>query len=303
MSGHLLHIGYPKAGSKYLQRWFAAHPQLAYRDGGIAGFNDVYAMITHAADAGDEPLYRVTSSEGLSAPHLDSGHDLVEYARTRPTSTVTAQLKACTMLAELFPNAVVLIVTRGYRSMVLSSYSQFVRSGGFVDLADLVAVARTKSGPEFDRLADLAPWDYDQLIGAYARAFGADHVVVMPYELLRDDAATFTRTLAERLGIEPFAADFGRINESLSPAEMYWYPRFTRLVRALRSRRLVERFASLSFTNRLRRPVALLEKLWPGKAVTGAMIADDVLEPFRGRAERLRENPLYAAYEKEYLLG
>src|SRR5262249_37217403 len=43
MTGHLIHIGYPKTGSNFLRAWFAQHPQLAYADGGIAGFLDAYS--------------------------------------------------------------------------------------------------------------------------------------------------------------------------------------------------------------------------------------------------------------------
>jgi len=164
MTRHLLHVGYPKAGSKFLQRWFASHPQLAYVEGGIAGFRDVHAIIRDGAIRTGDPLYRVTSAEGLSAPNASAGQVMVDYASPRVRRTADAQLEVCRTLAELFPNAVVLIVTRGFRSMILSSYSQFVRSGGYADLADLVAMARKG---EHDWLADLAPWDYDRLIGAY----------------------------------------------------------------------------------------------------------------------------------------
>lgn len=296
MTRHLLHIGYPKAGSTYLQRWFDAHPQLAYREGGIAGFRDVYAIARDGAAGGDEPLYRVTSTEGLSVPTLDAGQIAVDYHQRRGTDIAAAQLKVCRTLAELFPRAVVLIVTRGFRSMVLSTYSQFVRSGGFVDLPDLVALAR---GPELERVG---PWDYDRLIAAYVGAFGAENVVVMPYEMLRDDAAAFTRLLSEKLGIQPFDGRIARVNESLSAAEMYWYPRVARLVLATRVQRLYRLYVRASFTNRLRRPIRLLEKLRPRRAVTDAMIPDDVIEQFRGRAETLRANPLYARYQREYLL-
>ena len=45
MTGHLIHIGYAKAGSSFLRSWFAQHPQLAYAEGGIAGFPDVHALV------------------------------------------------------------------------------------------------------------------------------------------------------------------------------------------------------------------------------------------------------------------
>lgn len=293
---HLLHIGYPKAGSTFLQRWFEAHPQLAYREGGIAGFRDVFDIVREGAGAQPEPAYRVTSTESLVLPTLDAGQIAVNLAERRATDVYAAQSRVCASLAALFPGAAVLIVTRGYRAMVLSTYSQFVRSGGFVDLGDLVALAR---GPERERIA---PWNYDRAIATYTNAFGAENVIVMPYELLRDDAAGFVGLLAEKLAIEPKAADAGRVNESLSAAEMYWYPRFARAVLAARSRKLYQRYVRVSFANRLRRPIGLLEKVRPRAGVDETMIPDDVIAPFRGTAESLRANPLFAPYRRDYLL-
>lgn len=295
MSRHLLHIGYPKAGSTFLQRWFAAHPQLAYREGKIAGFRDVYHIARDGAESGDEPLYRVTSTESFSMPTTNAGEMIVDDSdQSRALKALATQSRVCRTLADLFPGAVVLIVTRGFRTVLLSTYSQFVRSGGYVDIDDLIAAARSNAS------GFVEPWNYDRLIATYAEAFGRDNVVVMPYELLRENAGAFITTLADRLGIEPFAAGVERVNESLSPAEMYWYLRFGRLVLALRSRRLYRRFVRLSYANRLRRPIALLEKLLPGKTVSAA-VPDDLLEAFRGKADTLRGNSLYAPYAADYL--
>jgi hypothetical protein len=70
MTGHLIHIGYAKAGSNFLRSWFARHSQLAYAPGGIAGFHDIYSLARESASQGRRPLYRVTSSEGLATPHI-----------------------------------------------------------------------------------------------------------------------------------------------------------------------------------------------------------------------------------------
>src|SRR6185436_17922767 len=143
----------------------------------------------------------------------------------------------------------------GFRSMCLSSYSQYVRSGGENTFEQLLADARTAG-----------PWDYDALIRLYAAAFGEGHVIVMPYELLRDDGEAFTRALEARLGLSQhraIAAD--RINPSLSPVEMYWYPRLTRAVRALPiGRPLRSLYLRGAFANRLRLPIAILQRLRPG---------------------------------------
>jgi hypothetical protein len=296
MTRHLLHIGYPKAGSTFLQRWFEAHPQIAYREGGIAGFRDVFEIAREGAAGATAPAYRVTSTESLALPTLDAGRIAIDFEQRRNTDVYAAQRGVCTMLAQLFPAAMVLVVTRGFRSMVLSTYSQFVRSGGFVDLDDLVALAR---GPEFERIA---PWNYNRLLAAYHEAFGAENVIVMPYEFLRDDASAFTLHVAQRLGVAPLEGNVARINESLSPVELYWYPRVARMMLAFRSRRVYGLYVRASFTNRLRRPIGVLARLRPSKSITESMIPNDVVERFRGYAESLRANPLYAPYTREYLL-
>lgn len=296
MTRHLLHVGYPKTGSTFLQRWFEAHPQLAYVEGGIAGFRDVYAIARDNAVAHDPPLYRVTSAEVLTAPILDAGKPVIEYKRVFNLQMATAQLQVCSTLAGLFADATVLIVTRGFRSMILSTLSQYVRTGGDADLLQMVRTAHEQRDQRF-----LESWDYDTLIAAYQSAFGADNVIVVPYELLRDDANAFLRTLAGRLGIDPVPATPERVNESLSPVELYWYPRLTRVMRRIPARRLRAAYVDAALYNRLRRPIAVLQRLRPGTPFTVESIPVGLVEMFRGRAESLRGNPLYAPYAADYL--
>ncbi|HEX6158733.1 MAG TPA: hypothetical protein VF111_01120, partial [Thermoanaerobaculia bacterium] len=141
MTRHLLHVGYPKTGSTFLQRWFEAHPQLAYAEGGIAGFRDVYSIARDNAVPHDPPLYRVTSAEVLTAPIPDAGKPVIKYERVFDVPVATAQLQVCSTLAGLFANATVLIVTRGFRAMILSTLSQYARTGGDADLLQMVRTA------------------------------------------------------------------------------------------------------------------------------------------------------------------
>jgi hypothetical protein len=292
MIRHLIHIGYPKTGSTFLQRWFATHPQLAFADGGLAGFRDVYALVRAcAAPPPADVLYRVTSSEGLSAPRASAGQSQVDFSEGE-WDMPSAQAAACALVAELFPNAVVLIVTRGFRSMILSSYSQYVRAGGGADLRELIATSRTTG-----------PWNYDQLIGFYTRTFGAANVIVMPYELLRDDADRFMRTLETRLGLRHVAASPDRVNTALSEVELYWYPRLTRFVRKHAPRRVFTAYARAAFTNRLRLPIRVLQRLRPAAPVSADDLPESHIEMYRGFADSLRDNPLYAPYASDYLLS
>jgi hypothetical protein len=290
MTRHLIHVGYPKAGSTYLQRWFERHPQIAYLEGGVAGYRSVYDIVTEAASPPPvAPLWRVTSTEGLTAPVKSLGQWRAEAMHGRMAEIE----RACSSLAEMFPSATVAIVTRGFRSMILSSYSQYVRSGG---THTLEALMRHERGTDH-------PWNYDATISHYRARFGSENVIVLPYELLSETPARFLSELELRLGLEPTPAPADRINPSLSPAELAWYPRLAHAVNRLplvgvRARRLLAR---ATFRNRLSKPITVMQRLSPRPAVTAAMIDDDMLETFRSYADCLRDEPLYAPYSDDYL--
>lgn len=295
-AGHLIHIGYAKAGSKFLQRWFEAHPDLAYRTGGLGGYRSVHDLSAEAASPADRPRWRVTSCEDLAAPQADAGSLVVDYERAMQRRWVDGQTAARDALVRMFPGARILIVTRGFRLMILSSYSQYVRSGGREDFATLL-----RHG------GDNHPWDYDRLIGDYRAAFGRDHVIVLPYELLRDDPGAFTRAIETRLGVSHFAPAPEAVNLSLSPIELLWYPRLSRLIeRVPVGARLKRRLRSSYFDavdgQRIAWLPRLLQRLRPGSPVTSDLVGDEALATMRGLAETLRDEPLYRAYAADYLL-
>jgi hypothetical protein len=291
MIGHLLHVGYPKTGTKFLGRWFGAHPQLAYGTDSLAGFRDVHEIVRDGVAPRTGVLYRVTSCEGFTAPRRSPGGVIVSYDDA--VDPAAAQENICSSLATLFPAAHVLIVTRGFRAMILSSFSQYVRSGGDATLEQLVAHPPAAG-----------PWDYDRVTAMYRQAFGDDKVMVMPYELLRDDAERFLRTIEDCLGLTHFIIPSDRVNTSLSPVEMYWYPRVTRAVCSLPiGARLKRIYQHGAFVNRFSRVIALLQRVRPGKPVTADSIPDDVVTAYRGKARTLRDNPLYAPYARDYYHG
>jgi len=290
--GHLIHIGYPKTGSTFLQHWFGANPQLDYAIGGLAGFLSIGHIVKRSAIGPRRVMCRVTSEESLSMPrpHVwqPPSLDLAE-----------AQAEACTLLAELFPNARILLVTRGFRSMIRSVYAEWVRRGLGLNLADFCArMAETTGG-------DLL--DYDHVIALYQRAFGADQVLILPYELLRDDPVAFVRELESWLGLDHFPPNLHRVNTAISSHELYWLPRIARVARSLPlpaglRRRLRDNFHILAENLRVRRALHLAGRLRPDLKVTDDMVPADFVESCRGKARRLRALPLFAPYGEEYLL-
>lgn len=289
LTQHLIHIGFPKAGSSFLQRWFSFHPQFRYREGGVGGFWNVYDIVRFSTSPARPVRYYVTSTEGLTAPRDSAGfpylftHD-PELADTFPA----ARAKACEVLKDLFPNATILIVTRGFRAMIVSHYSQYVREGGSESFEDWQK-----------RKHD---YDFNTVISLYRSAFPGK-VIVLPYETFAKDQARFIEDLENRLGLDhvPFARN--RVNPSLSRSELRWYPRFSRLFQKLPVTRRVYRraFVPLSFNNKLSPIIKILNRIFGPMISDMPKISDTRLDQFRGQAEILAHEPEYAGYEEAYM--
>lgn len=293
MTGHLIHIGYPKTGSNFLRRWFIGHPQLSYAHGGLAGYPNVYRLVRDAAEPPSRVRYRVTSSEGLATPITSFGETSARFHDEPAVPMEEAQAAACELLADLFPNAKVLVVTRGFRSAIPSMYSQTVRRGITQTFEEFCARLETAVRERRDG------WDYCRLLELYRKRF--NDVIALPYELLRDDANAFTAALEARLGLERFTSPSERVNAALSPVELYWYPRLSCFAGRFGDGRIGRAYGRAVFNNRLRLPIRLLQRLRPGDPVTLSDLPSTLIDAYRGRAGCLRGEPLYAPYAADYL--
>ena len=206
----LLHIGYHKTGTTWLQ-------QHVFGDSG-AGFSQMGGaqrliainafdfrprrirkqMERRIGQAQAQGLVPVLSSERLSGePHF-GGYD----------SEVIAD-----RLAAVFPNARILVIVREQTSMFLSIYKEYIRRGGAASLRQYLATPRDGYWlPQF-RFEFL---EYHRLIGYYQDLFGAESVMVLPYELLRAQPATFLRQIGEFVGVPAAQPQVRPVNVSLS---------------------------------------------------------------------------------------
>jgi hypothetical protein len=304
MTRHLIHIGYPKAGSTFLQAWFERHPELCYITGGLGGFHNVW-QVSRSFD--ETYKYYVTSCEDLSTPHKSSGGIKLAYGGAEPFDDdrrKEKQARVCSVLKSLFPQSRILIVTRGFKGLIVSGYSQIVRTGGRVHLGEMCRQYAIGLQDE-----SYNHYDFDYLLRLYGEAFGEENLIVLPYELLRDDQEKFISVLEERLGLRHVEIKLGRVNPSLSPEELYWYPVISRLVSAGASRlgpvwfpKVYRRYVRLTLDNRLRPLIRLLRLLKPDKKITDADFPVEIMSHFEGKATRLKADPLYAPYAAEYLL-
>jgi hypothetical protein len=202
-SSPLIHVGYHKTGSSWLQKYlFSAKAGAGFtafakgRDGPInelivspnaLDFDPAAArrrfedLIDRATDSGRRA---VVSSERLSGHPLSGGYDSKELAER---------------LAEVFPDGRVLIVIREQREMMLSTYRQYVRAGGTWSL-------RRFLDPPVDTrvrvpLFDAGHFAYHRLISTYQRLFGTERVLVLPYEWFRSEPRVFVSAIAGFAGV------------------------------------------------------------------------------------------------------
>jgi hypothetical protein len=192
----LVHIGYHKTGSSWLQRFvFTRKARAGFwafnkgRNGPITDLlirPNALDFDPDAARARFSQLIRqalprvpVVSSERLSGHAVTGGHDSKDLAER---------------LAAVFPQARVLIVIREQGTALLSTYRQYVRAGGPWTLQQFL-------DPPVDVQIRVPVFDpnhfaYDRLIRAYLGLFDEENVLVLPYELLRDDPRRFVASIA-----------------------------------------------------------------------------------------------------------
>ncbi|HST24931.1 MAG TPA: sulfotransferase domain-containing protein [Gaiellaceae bacterium] len=197
----LLHIGYHKTGSRWLRDLFFSNPATGYgwvdKNGeehpvrrlvgarpfefdAAASRAEFEPLLAKIVDAGLSP---VVSFERFSGNPFSGGYDSKEIADR---------------LVQVFPDARVLAVIREQRSMIVSTYKQYVREGGALPASKFMVppTSRSMRIPWFD----LRHFEYHHLLGYYRRLFGEDRVLALPYEQFRADPRSFVERLAAFAG-------------------------------------------------------------------------------------------------------
>lgn len=190
----LVHIGYHKTGTTWLQRRIFADRTLGYTrvwppdviEDALVAVNPFAFRPDHVLEAFDpfvketaqEQTTLVVSHERLSGQPLQGGVDAHEIADR---------------LIATFPAARILIGIRDQRDMLISVYKQITTRGlnrdTFQDFLEH-RVIQGRSSPVLDFL------EFHHLIAYYQSAFGADRVLVLPYESMKDPVSFVGRIAA-----------------------------------------------------------------------------------------------------------
>jgi hypothetical protein len=153
----------------------------------------------------------------------------------------------------------------------------------------------------FSQLADQA-YAFDKAIDIYREDFG-NNVIVLPYELLASDRRRFLSLVEDAMGVDTFDIPKQKSNVSLSPNEIYWYPRFAAIIHFVpsdRVRSLLRRFHRKMIAVGGWKPLVGLLRLIFGERQQEFAFLKDLVPKLYNRADKLRQLEIYAPYRKGY---
>ena len=225
---HIVHVGYHKTASTWLQR--CVFPRLA---GVRYGDPRVRHLLANLANAPNEAFFAselgsvLRQSERLDGEPVllsDEGisGSLWEGYGTGPRNAER--------LSRVLPAGRILVLVRRQDHMLRSIHGQYVNEGGTRSLSDFLSGRQI----EGSRLS-LQHLEYDRLVRRYIELFGRDQVRVMPYEHLRARPVRFLHELCEFLGATPTGrVSATRHNRSLSPPSLWLLRSWNRCFRVSR---------------------------------------------------------------------
>lgn len=208
--GPIIHIGFPKCASTFLQNTVFAHSAGLYTRREWQALCFDHFVLKDEGDF-DTNSARESFRGPLTGPHLTpviSNENLVGGAAARYDWMVPTADR----LVRAFPTARVLMVVREQRSMGLSLYQQLIKRGESVKLRE--AISPTGAPGYYPRLR-LERLRYDLAVQTYVDRFGPDRVRVLAYEELVADPGVFIQKVLEFAGSAEVKQNFSQDRQNV----------------------------------------------------------------------------------------
>ena len=196
----LVHIGYHKTGTSYLQKkLFTDEAHFTIPWGAQSTMAVEHFLLAHPMRFDPEAVrgefYAAIAEGDTRIPVISQ-----EALSGRPVRGVYYADQVARRIRAAFPDARILIGIRQQEAMLESLYFQYIRMGGTDRLETLLGANTDRAGyrPTF-RLDHL---EYDLMIEHYAGLFGAQNVLALPLELLAADPAEYVARINGFLGLD-----------------------------------------------------------------------------------------------------
>lgn len=198
----LLHVGYPKTASTYLQEAIFSNRDFGM---GLAGGTENRSHLVKWLRTDDQylfdPVAVAEAMERLEAPIRSAGLVPVWSEETLLGNPITRHYDGAWTLSKLRSlnrPFRILITVRRQADLCLSAYREYLKLYRH-NLRDFIG-----SGNEARSFQSILHWEYlcfDIAAGGYRRAFGRRNVLVLPQELLRSNPDEFVQRLASFLEV------------------------------------------------------------------------------------------------------
>ena len=207
----LVHVGYFKTGSTWLQREVFDNDALGLRV--TIPMREILDDLVIGNPFAFEPgrIRQKYLSFASTGPGLVLSHERLSGA---PISGGVDANEILNRLHAVLPDARILIVIRRQPDVILSSYAQYVRSGGAASLKAFMSLSDRHLGevPVYNTRFHAYHW----LVRAYLERFGEGQVLVLPFELMRENQEKFVNRILSFAGLPNKSFEFRESqNESI----------------------------------------------------------------------------------------
>lgn len=201
----LLHVGFHKTGTTFLQESVFAHPQTK----GFAspwGADVVQHFIITHRERFDPAAVRAAFDQRIA--EMDPEGTCVPVLSHEALSRHNIQCDAADRVIETFPQGRVLFGIREQKAAIRSLFGDYVRRFGELRIDQYLG--SEDDPPGFAPYCPVETFEYHLLIRRYVRHYGPENVLVMPMELLRHDPLAYENRIHEFAGTGRTAQEAAR---------------------------------------------------------------------------------------------
>jgi hypothetical protein len=187
----VLHVGFSKCASTFLQAFFEGHPEIY-----LVNQSHFFAPFEFSSyDAGKEDYSRLFQNAKSNQIRLESDEHIIlplfHPVLSAAATTLSAVTEVSARIKAIQPGARIVIVIRNQIDLIVSRYSEYVLGGGTGDFELFVTEFLKCSTDGVNYYQNY----YSRIIEVFQHDFGADNVLV----LLQEELAADEKGIIERL--------------------------------------------------------------------------------------------------------
>ncbi len=176
----IIHIGYPKTGTTWFQKEF--YPN-------ITNFKYLDREFFRSKILYNSNKLTTDDKNILSSNLIICEEEIVNIKQGYPLPIEKAK-----RIKEIFPKAIIIIFFRNQLDLLLSKYSEYIKSGGTYKISDYFEHVISKER--------LEQWDYLQILKQYQNLFGKESVHYFLYEDFKSKPSIFIEKYIKQFQFE-----------------------------------------------------------------------------------------------------